>query len=133
MGEADVDYVRETMELFLSNDRDAAWARWAQDCVAVSPPEWPEAGATEGRVEVRAIFDGFDDAFGADWPTSMRLERVEDAGGGRVLVELGWTTSGVSSGATVEQPMSGIFTSRAARSSEPNTSSATRGAARRRG
>ena len=110
MSDADVEFVREALELFIGNDRDATFARWSDDCVAVSPAEWPEAGTTEGRDEVRALFDGFDEAFGPDWPTHMKIERIVDLGGGRVFAELLWRPSGASSGAPVDQPLSHIYT-----------------------
>ena len=110
MSDADVEFVREAVELFNGNHRDAAFARWSHDCVVVSPPEWPEAGTTEGREEVKALFDGFDEAFGPEWPASMTIEQIVDAGGGRVLVEYGWNPSGVSSGVPVDQPLSAVYT-----------------------
>jgi ketosteroid isomerase-like protein len=110
VSDADVEFVRETLEVFIRNDRDAAFTRWSQDCVAMSPPEWPEAGETEGREEAKALFEGFDEAFGPDWPTRMTIERIVETGDGRVLVELGFRPSGVSSGAPVDQPMSAVYT-----------------------
>jgi ketosteroid isomerase-like protein len=110
VSDADVEFVREALDLFISNDRDAAFARWSQDCVAVPPPEWPELGIAEGREEVRAVFQGFDEAFGPDWPTRMKIERIVDVGEGRVFAELAWRPSGATSGAPVDQPLSHIYT-----------------------
>jgi ketosteroid isomerase-like protein len=110
VSEADVTCVREAAEMFLRNDRDAALARWAEDCVSIAPEEWPEARTTESREQAKALFESFDEAFGPDWPTQMRIEQVEDAGGGRVLATFHWTASGVSSGAAVEGELSGIYT-----------------------
>ena len=110
MSEADVEHVRQTLERWTRNDREAAWAGWAEDATTNAPKEWPEAASSKGLDQVRAVFDGFDEAFGPEWPTHMTIERIADVGGGRVLVEFDWKPSGASSGISVDQPITGIYT-----------------------
>ena len=74
-----------------------------------APKEWPEAASSTGLDQVRAVFDGFDDAFGPDWPTHMHVAQLEDLGDGRVLAEFDLKVSGVSSGAAVDQEITGIY------------------------
>jgi len=110
VSEEDVDVVRTAVETFGRNDRDESWALWAEDATAEPPPEWPEAGTNNGLQEIRAAFDGFDDAFGPDWPLDLKVVGIEDAGGGRVLVTQEWDTSGASSGVTVNGEIAGVYT-----------------------
>ena len=112
MSKEDVDLVRKSVEAFGRNDRDGALALWAEDATTAAPPDWPEAGESKGREEIRAVFDGFDDAFGPDWPLDLTIVRIEDAGGGRILVTQDWDTSGASSGATVSGEIAAVFTVR---------------------
>lgn len=112
MSEADVEFVRQTMVHWLRNDRDRAMEDWVEDSTMTAPEEWPENAGAANRDEVRAVFDGFDEAFGADWPTHLTVESLTDAGDGRVLVEFGWKTSGLSSGVQLFQQMAGIYTVR---------------------
>jgi ketosteroid isomerase-like protein len=110
MSEADIEFVRRAVEAFGRNDREATWAMWAQDATADSPKEWPETGVSNGIEEIRAVFDGFDEAFGPDWPLDLDLVRFVDAGDGRVLVEYIWHASGASSGAAVDQEIACVYT-----------------------
>jgi ketosteroid isomerase-like protein len=110
VSDADVEFVRRSMEKWLRNDRDAAMADWAEDATMNAPKEWPEPAASTNRQEVRAVFDGFDDAFGPEWPTQLTVDAVRDVGAGRILVEFGWKTSGVSSGVELFQEIAGIYT-----------------------
>ena len=109
---ADVEFVRERVELFFRNERDAAMARWAEDCISIPPAQWPESERAEGRDAVRAVFDGFDEAFGHDWPTQMEISRIEDAGDGQVLLEFAWNPSGISSGIPLDQAITAVYTVR---------------------
>lgn len=109
MSEA-VERVRLAIELWQRNDRDANWSLYAEDATMNAPRDWPETGSYAGRDEIRAVFDGFDDAFGSDWPKDIGIKRIDDLGGGRVLVEYDWSPSGVSSGASVAGEIAGIFT-----------------------
>jgi ketosteroid isomerase-like protein len=109
VSKADVELVRHVVELWQQNEREQAWAGWAEDATMNAPKEWPEAASSKGLDEVRAVFNGFDDAFGPEWPTDLTVARVEDVGGGRVLVEYDWMASGASSGASVFQEIAGIY------------------------
>jgi ketosteroid isomerase-like protein len=109
MSEADVELVRRAVEAFSRNDRDATWALWAEDATSDSPKEWPEAGVSNGLEEVRAVFDGFDEAFGPDWPLELEILGIRDVGDGRVLVEYDWHASGASSGAAVDQEIAALY------------------------
>ena len=110
MSEADVERVRRAQETWIRNDRDATMEMWAADATTNAPKEWPEVASMEGIDRIRALFDGFDDVLGPDWPTQMEIQRVEDLGGGRVLMEMGWNATGASSGATFFQELAGIYT-----------------------
>jgi ketosteroid isomerase-like protein len=112
MGAADVATVRESFDLFLSGDVDGAWSKWSRDAVGVSAPEWPERGVAEGLDEVIATFDGWEEAFGPDWPTRLRVDDYRDAGEGRILVEMSFASTGAGSGAPVQEQLSGIYTVR---------------------
>jgi ketosteroid isomerase-like protein len=105
-----VELVRKAVEAFARNDRDEAWAMWADDATTIAPKEWPEARGGSDLGEIRETFDTFDEAFGPDWPKDLTVERVEDLGGGRVLVEQDWNPSGVSSGAAVSGEIASLFT-----------------------
>jgi ketosteroid isomerase-like protein len=109
MSHADVEIVRQAVEAFSRNDREATWRLWAEDATMNSPAEWPEVTASDGLDEVRGVFDGFDEAFGPEWPLELKANRLVDAGDGRVLVEYVWTPSGASSGAAVSGEIAGIY------------------------
>jgi ketosteroid isomerase-like protein len=110
MSEADVELVRRAQETWIRNERDAAMELWAKDATTNAPKEWPEVASSEGIEQIRAVFDGFDDALGSDWPTQIEIQRLEDLGEGRVLMEIGWNASGASSGVTLFQEIAGIYT-----------------------
>jgi len=112
MSEADVALVRQAVESFGRNDRDSAWGLWAADGTMNAPKEWPEAASSTGLDQIRRVFDGFDEAFGPNWPRDMTAKRFTDSGGGRVLVEYDWRPSGAASGASVDQQISGVYTVR---------------------
>jgi ketosteroid isomerase-like protein len=105
-----LEVVRQNMDMWLRNEREAALACWAEDASITSPENWPEAGSSTGVDEVRAVFDGFDDAFGPEWPTQMTIPRIEEAADGRVLVEFDWKPSGASSGISMDLQIAGVYT-----------------------
>jgi ketosteroid isomerase-like protein len=109
MSEADVAQVRRAQETWIRNERDAAMELWAKDATMNAPKEWPEVASSEGIEQIRAVFDGFDEALGPEWPTRMEIQRIEDLGGGQVLMEMGWNISGASSGVTLFQETAGIY------------------------
>jgi ketosteroid isomerase-like protein len=110
VSEADVELVRRAQERWIRNERDATMEFWARDATMNAPKEWPEVARSEGIERIRAVFDGFDDALSPEWPTQMEIQRLEDLCDGRVLMELGWNASGVSSGISVFQEIAGIYT-----------------------
>jgi ketosteroid isomerase-like protein len=110
MSEADVAHVRRAQETWIRNERDAAMELWAKDATMNAPGEWPEVASSEGIEQIRAVFDGFDEALGPEWPTQMEIQRLEDLGDGRVLMEMGWKASGASSGVTLFQELASIYT-----------------------
>ncbi|MGH2955481.1 MAG: nuclear transport factor 2 family protein [Solirubrobacterales bacterium] len=110
MSEADAEHVRRTQEAWIRNERDAAMTGWSEDATVSPPKEWPEVASRKGRDQIRTVFDDFDEALGPEWPTQLTIERAEDLGGGRVLLEYGWNPSGASSGVPLFQEIAGIYT-----------------------
>jgi ketosteroid isomerase-like protein len=107
VSEEDVAYVRETIELLTAGD-DEAWQRLDKDVIGVPPAEWPEPEALRGRAAIREQFAGWDEAFGPDWPQRLKARSFEDLGGGRVLIEFRFETTGAGSGVPIDQPLAAI-------------------------
>jgi ketosteroid isomerase-like protein len=112
MGEEDVALARQSIDLWIAGERDAAWALWSEDCVGYPPRDWPEPGPFRGREELREVFNSWNIAFGEDWTTHMTVREIRDLGEGRVLLEFEFAASGVESGLPVDQELASIFTIR---------------------
>jgi ketosteroid isomerase-like protein len=112
VSEEDVALARRSIDLFIEGDRDAAWSLWSEDCVGYPPADWPEPGPYNGREALRDAFNSWNVAFGEEWTSHMTVEGVTDLGEGRVLLEMGFETSGVESGLPVDQKLATIFTVR---------------------
>jgi ketosteroid isomerase-like protein len=112
MSAEDVELAKQSIELFIAGDRDAAWALWSKDCVGVPPRDWPEPGPFRGREELRNVFRSWSVAFGEDWSTHMTIRDMRDLGDGRVLFEIGFKASGVESGIPIDQELATISTVR---------------------
>ncbi len=57
-------------------------------------------------------FNSWNVAFGEDWTSHMTVEEMTDLGDGRVLLQMGFASSGVESGLPVDQKLASIFTAR---------------------
>jgi ketosteroid isomerase-like protein len=112
MGEEDVALARQSIDLWIAGERDAAWALWSEDCVGYPPRDWPEPGPFRGREELREVFNSWNIAFGEDWTTHMTVREIRDLSEGRVLLEFEFAASGVESGLPVDQELASIFTIR---------------------
>jgi hypothetical protein len=109
MSEGDVECVLEMLELWTSNQRDAAWARFTPDAVVVPVPDWPEGGSASSVEESKVLFSRWDEVYGADWPQRLRILRCEDAGEGRVLVAMQLETETLGSGMPIDQPLQALY------------------------
>jgi ketosteroid isomerase-like protein len=110
VGEEEMALARRTIDLFIAGDRDGAWALWSDDCVGVPPRDWPEPGPFHGRQQNREVFESWNVAFGPEWTSHMRVREMTDLGGGRILNEMEFKSSGVESGLPVDQQLAVIYT-----------------------
>jgi ketosteroid isomerase-like protein len=110
MSAEEMAVARQATDLFIAGDLDAAWALWSEDCIGVPPSDWPEPGPFRGREQNREVFESWNLAFGADWTNHLALRDLVDLGGGRVLVEMEFKTSGVESRLPVDQELAVIDT-----------------------
>jgi hypothetical protein len=110
VSEGDVELVREMLELWTSNQRDAAWGRFSTDAVVVPVRDWPDGGSPMSLEQGKALLDRWDDVFGADWPERLEILRCEDVGENRVLVDMRMRTEGVGSGIPLDQPLLALYT-----------------------
>jgi ketosteroid isomerase-like protein len=110
MGEDEMAVAQRAIDLWISGDRDEAWAMWSEDCVGVPNRDWPEPGPWNGREKLRAEFQSWDTAFGQHWTTHLAVREMTDLGDGRVLLEIEFKASGVESGLPVDQELAVIET-----------------------
>ncbi len=100
MAESNVDLVRELMERFNSDDRDAVFELLSDDFVAEIPPSMSaEPDVYEGHEGVHRYLEAFEGML--EQIRFVPLEFHEE--GERVIVDLLLTGRGVSSGIDVEQ------------------------------
>ncbi len=104
MGRADVDVVRELYDALGRGDVEAALSGMAPDVVFQTTVE-TQHGRDAVRTWLRATFDALDDF-------QAVVERVLDAGDGRVLVDVHETARGRSSGLPIEHRFAHLWTVR---------------------
>jgi ketosteroid isomerase-like protein len=108
MDQQDAAVVLRTLQRFIANDRDGSLRFWADDGIFVPPPMWPGSSPVRGVQNVREVFDGFDDEWGHDWPTRLRVESVRTTPMG-VVVVFRFRPSGRESGVPTETPLSALY------------------------
>ena len=104
--------VRRANDLFIAGELDAAWALWSDDCVGIPPRDWPERGPWHGPDQLRAAFESWDVAFGADWTRHLEVREMTDLGEGRILSVYEFKTSGIESGIPIDEELAAIMTVR---------------------
>jgi hypothetical protein len=93
--------VMQGMARAWNEGRFDAWAEcFSQGCVMHTDPEWPEAGAVEGRPAIERFARDFAD----QWDVStLEVGEIEQRGEAW-LVETRWVLKGRSSGAETDLP-----------------------------
>jgi hypothetical protein len=93
-----------------ANDRDAAWAHWADNAEIIPWRDWPEAPRYTGKEELERFFAGWDLAWGPDWPTRIHFGELEELSGGRVRTQLSMDPAGSASGITMRLTSDVVYT-----------------------
>jgi ketosteroid isomerase-like protein len=110
MSEEEMALARRANDLFIAGDLDGTFGLWSEDCIGIPPRDWPERGPWHGPGELRAAFESWDVAFGADWTRHLAVREMTDLGEGRILSVYEFNASGIESGIPVDQELAAIFT-----------------------
>jgi ketosteroid isomerase-like protein len=106
--ERNVEVVRRLAERWNAGDSAGVLELYADDIVMVTAPEWPDTGPFVGKQAVERSTQ--------EWRSAWELVQVDldrlEAAGDMVVVEGGWDSRGLASGASGRIPFGLVFTVR---------------------